>query len=170
MKHWFNEKTLFWTFATLFVSVFVILAVLLVISPKVDLENRGFVSCTNKFIKDIEICSVKESKYRMIVCGFEAVTDNTLCDFKIVGEGISKWAKGKQKTPWENYLYEPKLPVTKNDMFDNSADKIDPEFEKLVLEHKKLNSEIDSLKEDPENIPESELFDISKFKEPKNNK
>jgi len=166
MKHWFNEKVIFWTFAGLFVSVFVILAVLLILSPKQDVENRGFISCTNQFIKSVETCLNKESKYRTAVCGLESVTKNTICDFKIIGEGVSKWSKGEQSTPWANYLYKAKLPISQNEYFDNSSDEIDPEFEKLVLNHKKLQDQIDNLKkESPEKSSELEKFDINKFKE-----
>jgi hypothetical protein len=171
MKHCFNEKVIFWTFAGLFISAFVILAVLLVISPKQDLENRGFISCSNQFIENVEKCNLIDSKYRTVICGLDAVVKNTICDFKVVGEGASKWFSGEQTTPWANYLYEPKLQVNKDYIFDDVSDEIDPEFEKLIIEHKKLSQDIDNIKEnDSELIPESNLFDIDKFKEIKKDK
>ena len=132
--HWFGVITGLVIFA--FLSLFM----LILLSPRQDALRRGFIPCTEEFVEDILTCEKNK-----VWCLLKYSAKNSWCDFKVVGIGFAKWAKGEQDHPWSNYIFIPQLPT--NDDFDekaraeylkNNAD-ISIEMEEL----KKLNKELE---------------------------
>jgi len=73
------------------------------LAPKQDLRGRGFIPCTEKMVEDLLECD------RGIWCSTKAIFANNTCVFSVIGSGFSAWLKGKQSTPWSNYIFEPEL-------------------------------------------------------------
>lgn len=96
------KKYPFAAFLGLFIVFYFGFLSLVFFAPREDALSRGFVGCTKKLIDEIYNCQ-KGS----VVCTFKAVVKNNACDFKVVCEGFSLWLAKKQKTPWENYFFEP---------------------------------------------------------------
>ena len=119
---------------------FLLLFVLIMISPKQDAKGRGFVLCTQEMVDDLLICDKK------ISCSIGAIFRNTICDIKVIGKGVSYWIKGKQPYPWSNYIFEPEIP--KNTYVDEAAREEYlsefPETAKEMQMLKKLNKELEN--------------------------
>lgn len=109
----FIKKYWFGSLISLIICCFLILFLLLIISPKQDAKSRGFIKCTQQMIEDIYDCN------RKIWCSIKAIGNNTLCDIGIVVEGITLWIDDKQSYPWSNYIFEPE--ITENSFFDEEA-------------------------------------------------
>lgn len=123
----------------LFMGFFFFLLVL--ISPRQDSEKRGFIPCTQEMAEGMLSCPA-EGQYR---CMFGHVLKNSWCDFKIVGQGFKLWFEGKQKAPWSNYIFTPKIA---EDNAENAEEmqqfRQDNPNLKLELEYmKKLNQELE---------------------------
>ena len=100
-RYWFGA-----CLSLLFVF-FIVLAVLILISPRQDLEGRGFTRCSQNMVEDLWHCEQK------ISCGIGAIVSNNWCITKVVGKGIVLWLEGKQQRPWSNYIFEPKTYLSK---------------------------------------------------------
>ncbi|MBQ8677091.1 MAG: hypothetical protein IJ529_01320 [Alphaproteobacteria bacterium] len=98
-QHWFGGLV---GVVTVF---FVLLIILVAISPKYDAQNRGFVYCTGELIEQINDCE------RTLFCSTKAIVKSTVCDISIVAQGFSRWLAGRQPYPWSNYLFTPEPPV-----------------------------------------------------------
>lgn len=92
---------------------FAIMLVLVMLSPKYDAKNRGFVACTHNLLDGIVECD------HTIGCSMGVIIQSAWCDIKMVGSGIKNWAEGRQAYPWSNYIYEPETP--KNQLVDEEA-------------------------------------------------
>ena len=90
---------------------------LVLVSPRYDLQKRGFIPCTETMAKNIMNCP-EEKKF---LCGIKAVLKNSWCDLGVIKQGFSLWFDGKQKTPWDNYIFEPVLP--EDAFFENDVDR-----------------------------------------------
>ncbi len=103
-RHWFGFLvgwlTLMW------LTVFL----LVLFSPRQDQLNRGFIPCTKQMMQNIFNCP--ESK---TWCLTKAIIENTRCDTMVILDGFGAWIKGKQKTPWENYLFTPQTSSIQDD-------------------------------------------------------
>lgn len=93
--------------------VFMLILVLILAAPKQDAKNRGFVFCSQNLMDDLNDCN------RALWCSGKAIFKTTFCDLKIIGTGLSLWAKGKQPRPWSNYIFEPE--PLKNSFVDEDA-------------------------------------------------
>lgn len=96
-KHWFSILML--SLIVLFVVFFTLIA----LSPKQDLKKRGFIPCTEALVQEMINC--QNQKW----CGFKVIINNSLCDLKVIGQGLHLWIKGQQPAPWSNYIFEPEL-------------------------------------------------------------
>lgn len=150
--HWFGIIT------GLFVFLCFSLFILVLISPRQDLQKRGFIPCTEIMAENIISC--EENKF---TCVLSAVLKNSWCDIKVIGQGISDWAKRKQPYPWSNYIFIPEIPV--DDDFDDEAReeylKNNPDFKLEMEQLKKLNKELENEEElqmqlKPEDKPKAE--------------
>lgn len=95
--HWFGLLT------SLVVLFFVLVFVLVLFSPRHDLQKRGFIPCTEEMVSDMFSCESKVS------CMLGVVTKNSICDSKVIIIGMKSWIYGQQKTPWANYFFIPEL-------------------------------------------------------------
>ena len=70
-KHWFT------VLMSLLVAFYLMVFVFVLVSPKVDKQNRGFIPCTQQMtVKVLE--NKQQSSSRLI----KIVLDNTFCDIK----------------------------------------------------------------------------------------
>ena len=106
-RYWFGCLTGF------ILSCFLVLFILLIISPKQDTKGRGFIKCTQEMVNELTLCNKK------IWCSIKAIGNNTLCDVFVVAKGFDLWLDDKQPTPWSNYIFEPEL--EENLFFDEEA-------------------------------------------------
>ena len=134
--HWFN---LLIALIIIFVMGFTILIAL---SPREDLQNRGFIPCTQELADTITSCQGN------MWCSTKAIIKNSACDAKVIGDGIKLWIAGKQKTPWSNYIFTPDLTPTddilqKNtELFYQENPNFLEDFAKVKQEHQKLEESI----------------------------
>lgn len=123
---------------SLLMSTFLLLAalyfILLFISPRYDLQRRGFIPCTERLAEAVADC--RENK---IACTMGAIWDNNLCDLGVIYNGLRDWVGGKQKYPWSNYLFEPEL-------LSDRRDSDNPEVEEFYRQNPNLAEEMAKLK------------------------
>ncbi len=136
--HWFG------LLSGAIVFVFMGLFMLVLLSPREDARNRGFIPCTQALAAQLLDCGEEQR----IFCVAGAVLQNTWCDMKVVGAGFGGWISGNQAAPWSNYIF---IPEKGSDaMFDEAARaeylKNNPqpalEMEKLRQLNKELENEI----------------------------
>ncbi len=104
ITHWFG------ILMSMFVIIIILYCTAILLSPRVDSKNRGFIPCSQKLLTDIYSCQNK------VGCTIKAALNNTACDFKIMGQGISLWIKGEQGAPWSNYIFEPENSELRQDL------------------------------------------------------
>ena len=114
---------------------------LILVSPKQDVQKRGFIPCTEALAQNLLSCP-QENKYS---CGIKHILGNSWCNIKVIGKGWKDWWQGKQARPWSNYIYEPQISVStdKNDEFyaEYKAKGITPELDMQNLI--KMSQELD---------------------------
>ena len=132
-KHWFT------VLMSLLVAFYLMVFVFVLVSPKVDKQNRGFIPCTQEMtVKVLE--NKQQSSSRLI----KIVLDNTFCDIKVVTKGFTDWLRGKQPTPWANYFFEPEVEQneTQDDeellKFYEENPYLSEDMKKLDIERQKL--------------------------------
>lgn len=145
--HWFGLLIGFWLLA------FVIMLVLIIISPKYDLKNRGFTYCTQCLVDDLQDCD------RAFGCSIKAVTRSTWCDIKIIAEGLSLWYNGKQPAPWSNYIFTPEI----NTAFDDTNDKDMAKYLEENPDTVAHMQELIKLRKDWDNAKEKDELDFKKI-------
>lgn len=101
--HWFG------LIASILAFLYLMVFLLVLISPRQDRLNRGFTPCTKQMVSKMFSCSENKAW-----CMAKAVVQNGWCDTKVVGEGFAKWMSGEQTSPWANYLYVPELEEDEN--------------------------------------------------------
>lgn len=94
--HWFG------LLVSILALFYLLIFLVVLFAPGQDSLNRGFIPCTQNMTKEMFSCTENKTW-----CMSKAVVKNTWCDVKIVARGFEDWVKGKQKTPWENYLFTP---------------------------------------------------------------
>lgn len=101
--HWFG------LIAAILGLLFLVLFVLIAVSPRQDQLGRGFIPCTQNMVMQMLRCT--ENKFW---CMTKAVARNTLCDIGVVKKGVKLWLEGAEPTPWASYLFEPVLEIHEN--------------------------------------------------------
>ena len=141
----------YWFAATigLLVSLCFLLLVLLLISPKQDSKERGFVRCTQNMIENLIDCDKK------IGCSLGAIAVNTLCDIKVVGKGVVDWIDGKQPRPWSNYIFEPETENFESFIDEEERAEYLQKYPNVEQEMQRLNK----LREELENEENKQSFD-----------
>lgn len=157
-------KYIYYIVLTCIVGSAIYLTAVLIISPKNDLKNRGFIACTKKLVLNLSECKSGEIK-----CVFKSFFGDTVCNMNVVFDGFSAWIKGKQSTPWENYIFEPKWqeesenPYLSNPQEDMENMRLEREFilqKQQELENiKNKNKKSDVIIFDPENDVEDEIIE-----------
>ena len=77
-RYWFAGLIAF------IVCCFLLLFILLILSPKDDAKKRGFVKCTHEMIDNLSECD------KAFYCSIKSIIDNTWCNVKVVAEG-GRW-------------------------------------------------------------------------------
>ena len=85
------------------VVVCLIFSLIVVLSPHSDGKMRGFSPCTYELAISLSQQSGQGKLWGVV----GAVTNANLCYVSVIREGVELWVKGKQSTPWANYMYEP---------------------------------------------------------------
>ncbi len=133
-RYWFGGLIAF------IVCFFMLLFILLVMSPKDDADKRGFVKCTHEMIDNLSDCN------KGFYCTVKAIMNNTWCNVKVIAEGVDLWIDNKQKYPWSNYIYEPI--IVDNSFFDEEAR---TEYLKKYPDVKRDMMRLNKLRKDLEN-------------------
>ncbi len=146
-RYWFGGLI------TLIIAFGVIFSALILISPRQDNQNRGFIPCTQKMAQGMMSCP-QQGK---MLCFSGHILRNTWCDVQVIGKGIKLWIKGEQPTPWSNYIFTPDLrPLDEDGEVINDEElqkyyqenpNMQEDMNKLINLHHKLNEELDNEKE-----------------------
>ena len=142
-KYWFGFLI------TVFVSFYLMVMSFVLLSPKQDNLNRGFIPCTQEMSQQI-LANKKQNPFTLA----KIVINNTYCDTKVVLSGFANWIKGTQKTPWENYFFTPETNTTKQEK-DEALEmyyKENPDYAKEMqeLHEKRLALEESIIKQNEE--------------------
>lgn len=124
---------------SLMVFVCLIFSLIVVLSPHSDGKMRGFAPCTY----ELAISLSQQTGEGKLWGVASAVTDANLCYASVIGKGVELWIKGKQSTPWANYMYEPEPfyedasvePFSEDLLRANLLDDEDGEVVKIVDEN-----------------------------------
>lgn len=112
-EYWFGMLT------SLILLVGFLFFLLVLLSPRQDIQKRGFIPCTETLAQNILNCPT-DTKYR---CIFAEIMQNSWCDIKVIGTGLTSWIQGRQSTPWANYIFRPEVYPA-----DQNRDELDAEF------------------------------------------
>lgn len=146
-QHWFGALI------TLILLFSAILFVIVVLSPRYDNQKRGFIPCTETMADELLACSNKS------FCMLGAVLNNSVCDAKVILNGLGDWVKGKQPAPWSNYFFTPDLtPDEETEAGVAEFYQDNPNLREEMERLKQLNQKLEQNQpaaEAPEIIPES---------------
>lgn len=133
----------------------VYLTTVIYLSPRADLQNRGFIGCTRQMVIDLQQCQAGE-----IGCPFRHMVKDMKCNIKVVYIGFADWISGNQPTPWANYLFVPELSeITADDT--TSATKRQNEMQNLEKRNlfiEQKQQELEDAKQRMLNIDSGELL------------
>ena len=127
-EHWFG------LLMSIFVLFVVLYFIIILVSPRYDLQRRGFIPCTEELAQNISAC--QENK---LTCAMGAIWRNNLCDLRVIVQGFSAWLEGKQARPWSNYWFEPEL-------LSDRPGNDDPDLAEFYRQHPDLQAEMNELK------------------------
>ncbi len=156
-------KWLYVSFLAILVIYVIYFMIVLVLSPKNDFKNRGFVACTKELVMNLGECESGQ-----IGCVLGSFYDDTKCNSKVIFKGFANWLKGKQSAPWSNYIFEPEFqnmsePLSsegmKEDMHQIELDRkfmLEKENELEKIKNKELKVQESVIISDPESEVESE--------------
>ncbi len=134
---------LYYTVLTLFVSGVIYLTTMLFLAPRQDVHDRGFIVCTRELVNNLSEC-----ERGRIGCPLKFLWHDMKCNVGIIYTGAVDWLKGKQKTPWANYLFEPQLTAPEDqELYQSNAlnDMMDIEYQNQLFEQK--NQELEAAKQ-----------------------
>ena len=170
----FFKYVYIWSLIVL-VSYVLYMMTVLIISPKNDLKNRGFVCCTKQLAFNLGKCESGQ-----MMCVFKAFYKDVACNSGVIYEGLADWIKGEQNTPWANYIFEPEWqeesenPYLSNPKEDMENMALDREF--MLQKHQELENiknrnlkadenviisdpEAENVSEPTENVTQEEFID-----------
>ena len=130
-------------------SIFVVVLVIVIIAPKQESKQRGFVKCTQNMVSQLIDCD------KAVLCSMKAIVSNTLCDIKVINTGISKWLKGEQERPWSNYIFEPETENFESFIDEEERAEYLQKYPNVEQEMQRLNK----LREELENEENKQSFD-----------
>ena len=134
--HWFGF--IISVFAVFYLTVFL----LVLFAPREDGLNRGFIPCTKTLAAEIFACEQNKAW-----CMSKAIVKNTWCDTLVVLDGFGAWVRGRQKTPWANYLFTPEPfetepPAEELQQFYAENPDIAADMQKLDQDRQKLEQDL----------------------------
>ena len=110
------------------------------ISPRQDLQKRGFIPCTETLVYNITDC-----KPGQIKCPLQYLWQDMQCNVRVIADGFVLWSRGKQERPWSNYLFEPEVIEDGNELYvgtENAEDTFDNDAADLFIAAKQQELEI----------------------------
>ncbi len=136
-KYWFGLIT--GTMIFIFLGMFI----LVLLSPRQDVQKRGFIPCTDAMAAQLSGCRDNGG----IGCMLGGIVQNSWCEMKVIGKGIKLWISGQQTAPWSNYIFIPEV-VSADEDFDEEARqehlRNNPPFSEEMQELKILNEELEN--------------------------
>ena len=137
-EHWLGIICSFLIFC------FLVMFILVLLSPRQDTQKRGFIPCTEKMVEQMSNCQ-EESKFS---CMLTSILKNSWCDMSVIAKGINNWIHGKQTFPWSNYIFIPTRPQDED--FDEEARKEylqkNPDFQTEMQQLKEKHMELEKKK------------------------
>lgn len=144
--HWFG------ILVSTFVAWVLLVFVLVLFSPRQDIQGRGFIPCTETMADKMLGCTENKTW-----CMLGAIVDNSFCDMKVVAKGFGLWTTRQQARPWSNYLF---IPEALDDDFDEQAQseylQTNSDIKAEMAELKQLNEEIENEQLQPQELLEQE--------------
>lgn len=137
----------------IFVLFVVYLTVMLAISPKQDRQKRGFIACTEQLVLDVAEC-----ERGSVVCPLKYLGHDMACNTAVILDGFGAWLRGRQPTPWANYLFVAESPEVTDEDFDSShIENMDElEQQRQFIQHKQ--QELDAAKNRSLNLRDDVLM------------
>ncbi|MCQ2734712.1 MAG: hypothetical protein MJ212_02020 [Alphaproteobacteria bacterium] len=132
-------KIIFYGVLGLFFVFVIYMTTVMYISPRQDLQKRGFIPCTETLVYNITGC-----KPGQMMCPLECLWQDMQCNVRIVADGFVLWRKGKQERPWSNYLFEPKNVETEDELYvgaQNAEDTYESDAANLFIAAKRQELE-----------------------------
>lgn len=136
-----------------FVLFVVYLTVMLAVSPKQDRQKRGFIACTEQLVLDVAEC-----ERGSIGCPLKYLGHDMACNTAVILDGFGAWLRGRQPTPWANYLFvaEP-LESLDEDFNSNHIENMEElEQQRQFIQHKQ--QELDAAKKRSLNLRDDVLM------------
>lgn len=135
-SHWFG------LLCTTLLSLSFLFFILVILSPREDLQKRGFIPCTESMVLGMKTCPTTD-KYG---CMFGKIIENSWCDITIIGQGFKLWVSGEQNAPWSNYLFTPDLTpaAAANDEALQEFYKENPNIKDDLAKLEKLNEDLEN--------------------------
>lgn len=130
-------KWFYFGFLAVLLSYVFYFAIVLLLSPKNDIKNRGFVACTKELVVNLGECESGQ-----LSCVLGSFYDDTKCNSQIIFTGLKNWLKGEQTTPWSNYIFEPILLETSENYYPGNPAE---DMENIELEHKFMQQKLNEL-------------------------
>lgn len=133
-RHWFGLLT------GLIIFIFLVLFILVLLSPRRDAQKRGFIPCTEAMAEEVLACDGNK-----VGCLLSAVVGNSWCDMKVVGRGFKDWLQGRQRAPWSNYIFIPRQAEDEDFSAADRAEyfKSNPDIQSEMQQLQKLNEELE---------------------------
>lgn len=85
--HWFG------LILSLFMLAYLLVFVLVLLSPRYDMQKRGFIPCTEAMAERLIDCD------NGAWCMLKTIVRNGWCDAEVIGGGFRMWLRGEQKRP-----------------------------------------------------------------------
>lgn len=136
-------RYLYYAILMLFVGGVVYLTTMLFLAPRQDVYDRGFIACTRELVNNLSVCERGK-----MGCPLKFLWHDMKCNVGVIYTGAADWLKGKQKTPWANYLFEPQLMTPEDrEIYQSNAlnDMMDIEYQNQLFEQK--NQELEEAKQ-----------------------
>ena len=127
-QHWFGISV------SVFMAYFLLVFIMVAISPRTDIQNRGFIPCSHEQTEKIINCTKNKA-----LCVIHSAVRGNFCYMKVFNLGLWKFLSGKQSRPWSNYLFAQET--------QQNNEKYQEEINKLLEEDPNLIDGIEDLKE-----------------------
>lgn len=85
--HWFG------LILSLFMLAYLLVFVLVLLSPRYDVQKRGFIPCTEAMAERLIDCD------NGAWCMLKTIVRNGWCDAEVISGGFRMWLRGEQKRP-----------------------------------------------------------------------
>ena len=147
-------KIIFYGCLGLFVAFVMYLTVVMYISPRQDMQKRGFIPCTETLVYNITSCEAGK-----IRCPLKYLWQDIRCNVRVIANGFGQWVKGTQPRPWSNYLFVPVTEETENEIYvgsERAEDTYDQDATALFIATKQ--QELEAAKDRKINADESVIL------------